>query len=238
MATKPVTGTRRRSLIRPSLHAQLVEQLREMIMERELSPGAQINEERLCRTFDVSRTPLREALKVLAREGLVELRPNRSPCVSPITPKHVADVFELVSWLERHAGELAALRASDADIQRLQRLHAQMLRLHEQGKRTEYYRMNRLLHTGIVDCAGNEVLSATYATLMIQIQRARDLAIRSQDHWDRGVKEHTEILDALAARDGSRLGRLLMEHVRETGRQIARRFSDHPDLAPADPGAA
>lgn len=238
MRTKPLTGSRNRSLIRPSLHEQLVEQLREMIVERELAPGAQINEERLCRTFEVSRTPLREALKVLAREGLVELRPNRSPRVSPITPKRVADVFELVSWLERRAGELAAQRAADADIQRLQRLHAQMLRLHAQGKRAEYYRMNRLLHTGIVDCAGNEVLSATYATLMIQIQRARDLAIRSQDHWDRGVKEHAEILEALAARDGNRLGRLLMEHVRETGRLISRKFSDQPDATPTESGIA
>ena len=238
MRTKPLTGTRNRSLIRPSLHEQLVQQLREMIMDRELAPAAVINEERLCRTFDVSRTPLREALKVLAREGLVELRPNRSPRVSPITPKHVADVFELVGWLERHAGELAAQRASDEDTQRLQRLHAQMLRLHDQGKRAEYYRMNRLLHTGIVDCAGNGVLSATYTTLMIQIQRARDLAIRSQEHWDRGVKEHAEILDALVARDGNRLGRLLMEHVRETGRLVARRFSDHPDLAPVEPETA
>jgi DNA-binding GntR family transcriptional regulator len=209
---------------RPSLHAQVVETLREMIVETQLVPGERIDEKNLCQVFGISRTPLREALKVLASEGLVDLLPNRSSRVTPLTQENVGELFEVLSWLDFQAGQLAARRATEKDIAALRNIHERMMRHHRAGERVSYFRLNRELHTKIVEVAGNSVLSGIYANLMAQAQRARFIAIQSQDHWDRGVQEHEAIIEVLAASDGPRLGQLLMEHVQETGRMVEMSF--------------
>ena len=210
---------------RLSLHAQVVENLREMIVETKLSPGQRIDEGGLCRLFGISRTPLREALKVLASEGLVDLLPNRSPRVSPLTRKNVIDLFEVLSWLDFEAGILAANKATEKDIKELRGIQKEMRGHYAKRDRLTYYRLNRELHTKIVEIADNSVLSTIYANLMAQAQRARFIAIQSQEHWDRGVQEHDAILEALISGNGKRLGRELMDHVQETGRMVAMNFA-------------
>lgn len=224
-------GNEDRMILRPSLHDQLVVQLRQMIVETELTPGQRIDEKKLCEQFAISRTPLREALKVMASEGLVELLPNRSPRVSPLTPEMVGDLFRFISWLDRQAGELAVEKVTDKHLRDLHKIHKQMQRLYEKSDRVDYYRLNRALHTGLVEIAGNAVFTATYSTLMAQSQRARFIAIQSQDHWDRGIREHEEILALLAKRDGPALGQLLMAHVSETGRRVQAAIEDRQALA-------
>jgi len=223
------------TLVRPPLHEQLTERLRELIVHNELAPGERIDEKQLCERFGISRTPLREALKVLAAEGLIELIPNRSPRVAPITPENVGELFDVMAWLERYAGELAAARVEEKDVQRLRKHLGQMERLHDRKDRFEYFRMNGQLHRSLVELSGNTVLMATYTTLASQIQRARYMAIHSQSHWDRGIEEHRNILDALEARDGERLGRLLMEHSRETGRRVQALLSAGANVAELQP---
>lgn len=213
-------GGRERSIMRPSLHEQVVERLREMIIEHELPPASRVDERRLCEQFGISRTPLREALKVLAAEGLIELLANRSPRVAPITSDSIANLFDVASWLERLAGERAVERVTDKDVQRLRGLLRQMERHLSRGERVEYFRQNRLLHLSIVELARNPVLRTVYLMLMQQIQRARYLVVDTLGHLDRGLKEHQEILDALGAGQGDRLGKLLMEHSRWTGQRI------------------
>lgn len=210
---------------RSTLHSQLVGTLRDMIVEVRLAPGERIDEKTLCEAFGVSRTPLREALKVLASEGLVELPPNRSARTTPITPEGVEELFEVISWLDLNGAKAAADKATADDIKHLRTLHQRMLRLHDARERTEYFRLNREFHAGIVDLAGNSVLSAVYGGLMAQAQRARYVAIQSQAHWDRGIEEHERILAALEEGDGDEAGRLLFEHVRETGHRVARSLS-------------
>jgi DNA-binding GntR family transcriptional regulator len=209
-----------RGLVRPSLHDQLVERLREMIVETDLAPGERVDEKSLCEDFGISRTPLREALKVMASEGLIELQPNRSPRVTPLTPESVGDLFEMISWLDRQTGKIAARKVEDADLRTLRRIHRKMVGLHERGDRVEYYRMNREFHTAIVGIVGNAVLSVTYATLTAQAQRARFIAIHAQAHWDRGVREHERMIELLEARDGPALGDLLAAHALETGMRV------------------
>jgi DNA-binding GntR family transcriptional regulator len=216
----PSAGAKERSIPRASLHEQVVEQLREMIIEHELPPGSRVDERELCERFGISRTPLREALKVVASEGLVELLPNRSPRVTPITVETVAALFDVMSWLERLAGERAALRATEQDAQRLRALLKQMDRDLERGDRLEYFRRNLALHTALVDIAGNPILSSTYRNLVQHVQRARYLALDMTGHLDRGRTEHHDLVDALAAKDGDRLGRLMMEHSHFTGERI------------------
>lgn len=215
-----------RAIVRPSLHDQVVERLREMIVETELAPGERIDEKSLCQEFGISRTPLREALKVMASEGLVELLPNRSPRVSPLTAEIVGDLFEFISWLDFQAGSQVVAKVRDKDLRDLERLHKQMQRLHERGDRIEYYRMNAAFHIGIIEIIGNAVFTSTYATLMAQTQRARFIAIQSQDHWDRGIREHGQMLELLAQGDGKRLAELMMSHVGETGIRVRQAVED------------
>jgi DNA-binding GntR family transcriptional regulator len=220
------SAPRDRVIVRPSLHEQVVEQLREMVIEHELAPGSRVDERLLCERLEVSRTPLREALKVLAAEGLIDLLPSRSARVAPITPESVAHRFDVMSWLERLAGERAVAHVTEKDVQRLQGLLKQMERLLGRGERLEYFRQNRLLHRGIVELAHNPVLSAVYDNLVLQIHRARYLVLDSIGHLDRGLKEHHEILEALAAKQGDRLGKLLMEHSRKTGQRIQQALAE------------
>lgn len=221
-------------LVRPPLHEQVTAKLRELIIHNELSPGTRVDEKLLCERFGISRTPLREALKVLAAEGLIDLIPNRSPRISPITRENVGELFDVMAWLERYAGELAAARVEEKDLQRLRKHLAQMERSHDRQDRFEYFRLNGEFHRGLVELAGNAVLLATYTTLASQIQRARYVAIQSQAHWDLGIKEHREILGALEAREGERLGRMLMEHSRETGRHVQTVLGPHDAGPPAE----
>jgi len=210
----------RRSIARRSLHREVADQIREMIIGGELLPGERVAEGALCEQFGISRTPLREALKVLASEGLVELRPNRGTRVTAITAEEVGELFEVVSGIERTAGELAAQRMTERDLDRLRALHERMERHYRAGERQEYFRLNQQVHNSIVSLAGNSVLETTHAGLMVRIRRARYMAIQSQQRWDESVAEHQAILDALADRDSARAGQLILAHVRRTGEVV------------------
>ncbi len=214
----------RRSIERRSLHRDVADQIRDMIVEGELPPGERVNEGALSEQFGISRTPLREALKVLASEGLVELRPNRGTRVSAITPEEVGELFEAVSGIERMAGELAALRMTERDIERLKALHERMERHYEAGERHEYFRLNQQIHNTIVSLAGNSVLEATHASLMVRVRRARYMAIQSPERWHESVQEHRAIMQALEARDSAVAGDLILNHVRRTGAVVKQFF--------------
>jgi DNA-binding GntR family transcriptional regulator len=214
----------RRSIERRSLHRDVADQIRDMIVEGELPPGERVNEGALSEQFGISRTPLREALKVLASEGLVELRPNRGTRVSAITPEEVGELFEAVSGIERMAGELAALRMTERDIERLKALHERMERHYEAGERHEYFRLNQQIHNTVVSLAGNSILEATHASLMVRVRRARYMAIQSPERWHESVQEHRAIMQALEARDSAGAGDLILNHVRRTGEVVKQSF--------------
>ncbi len=229
----PANHSDSRLIVRRSLHNHAISQLRDMIVEHDLAPGERIDEPHLCRLFGISRTPLREALKVLASEGLVELRPHRGARVSRMTAAEVAELFEVASGLERIAAELAAERASDAALRALRRDHEAMLRHYRKGQRSDYFRFNQKIHVGVVALTGNATLAATHAALMVKIRRARYTALMSRDRWDESVREHTELLEALEARDGVRAGAILLQHVRKTGEVVQKAVR----AAQADRGA-
>ncbi|MDX9862826.1 MAG: GntR family transcriptional regulator [Rhodospirillales bacterium] len=207
----------RRSIGRQSLHGEVANHIRDMITTGELAPGTRISEGDLCRQFEISRTPLREALKVLASEGLVSLRPHRGTFVSEISDEEVTALFEVVGGLERLAAELAAERMSEMDLDELRMLHDRMELCHSARERGDYFRVNQQIHDQIVRLAGNAVLESTHASLMTRVRRVRYLAIQSQERWNESVDEHRAILDALAVRDGCRAGTLIQAHVRKTG---------------------
>jgi DNA-binding GntR family transcriptional regulator len=195
------------------LHADATRRLRDMIVQGEVLPGGKLNERVLCERLGVSRTPLREALKTLASEGLVALLPNRGAIVTPLTLETVREIFEVMSALEALAGDLACRHLTDARLAEIRALHFEMLAAHARGDLAQYFEYNQRIHFAIVAAGGNATLAATYRNLNANVRRARYLANLSRARWDKAVREHEEMLAALAARDGPRLQRLLVEHL-------------------------
>jgi DNA-binding GntR family transcriptional regulator len=201
-------------IARKGLHEEVAARLRDMIVEGALEPGARVPERELCLRFGISRTPLREALKMLASEGLVDLRHHRGAVISSLTAEALDNLFEVMGALEALAGKAACVNATDAAIGEIRALHERMLGHHARAELSDYFRLNQRIHEGIVAAAGNPVLSQLYRGLSAHIRRARYMANLSRPRWDQAVAEHQQILEALMARDGARLGRLLEEHLR------------------------
>jgi DNA-binding GntR family transcriptional regulator len=202
-----------KAIDRRLLHHEVVARLRDMIIQGELAPGARLNERVLCQQLGISRTPLREALKVLATEGLVELLPNRGAVVTQLTLRAVQEIFEVMGALERLAGELVCRNATDADIAEIRALHYQMMVYYARGDLAGYFRYNQQIHLKLVESTGNATLAATYRNLNAHVRRARYMANLSRERWDKAVQEHEEILDALVKRDSARLQGLLQDHL-------------------------
>jgi DNA-binding GntR family transcriptional regulator len=213
-------GPDRRIRRRP-LHAEVTDRLRDMIVEGQLPAGGRINEAAVAEALGVSRTPLREALKVLASEGLVELLPSRGARVARITGVEIGQLFEVISGLERHAAELATRRMTKHDLDKLQGLHRRMERHHAARRRHDYFRLNHEIHNLIVALAGNAILESTHAKLMAKARRGRYLAILSEQRWDEAMAEHQELMAAIAAGDAARAGEVMLRHVRRTGEVVS-----------------
>lgn len=198
---------------RRSLHDELVVLLHDMILAGELKPGDKIQEQALCRRFGVSRTPLREALKVLSSEGLVNLAPNRGATVSRITPDEVEELFPIMGALEALAGELACQRISVADMSRIRNMHDQMADAHASGDAAAYLKLNRAIHEAIFVAAANDELLQVYRTMLVRTHAVRFTARKSPERWDEAMRDHEEIIAALEDRDGARLSAILKTHL-------------------------
>ena len=135
------------------LHEEVVGRIRAILLDGEIPPGARIPERELCDRLQISRTPLREALKVLAAEGLVQLLPHRGSRAAKLTDKDMRDLFEVCQGLEALAGELACERISDAEIGEIAAAHEEMVRHYRDGDLIQYYRGNRAIHEAIVAAA-------------------------------------------------------------------------------------
>src|SRR3954468_6522447 len=142
-------------LERQRLHDTVVEHLRNLIVEAVLAPGTKLNERELCETLGISRTPLREALKVLAAEGLIEISPNRGATVSKMSETEIWETFELMSGLEAFSGELAAERMTAAELAEIKALHYAMLACRAQNDLAGYYSRNQAIHDKINEAARN-----------------------------------------------------------------------------------
>jgi DNA-binding GntR family transcriptional regulator len=220
---RSVTMLQRRALRVPrtGLHEHAARKLRTLIVRGDLSPGEPLLEVGLSEALGISRTPLREALKQLAAEGLVELQLNRSAVVAPLRHDELAELFEAVSGIERCALELAAIRMTAQDVERLEALQMRIERHHDRGELRDYFEANQQIHGAIVGFARNSVLKASHDALLPRVERARLFALSADGRWDESVREHRQILAALKSRDAGRAGRLLAHHVRRTGEIVA-----------------
>ena len=201
---------------RQSLHEQVTERVRDMIIEGELAPGERINEAELVERLGVSRTPLREALRTLAAENLVDTRPSRGSIVRRLTPDDVHAMLQVLAELEALGGRLACATAADRSIDAVLALHDEMMRCYARRDRLAYYKANQAIHTAIAAASGNAVLAEMQGAIQSRLKRIRFIGNNTPDNWADAVAEHEAMADALRARDGERLGTILSAHLIRT----------------------
>ena len=211
-------------IVRDSLHDVLVLHIRELIMQGELRPGDKVPEQQLCERFGVSRTPMREALKVLASEGVLRLMLNRGAIVAETTQTEIDEIYPIMAALEAIAGEQACKHATDAQIAGLRKLHDEMMAHHSAGEEAAYLRNNRAIHEAIIDMAGNATLKTVYQQMLARIHCIRFVVGKTGEQWEAAIREHEEIIVALEQRDAARLGTLLKDHVTGTTVRISQDY--------------
>jgi DNA-binding GntR family transcriptional regulator len=201
---------------RRTLHDELVGRIRDLIIEGHLAPESRIHEGQLGQALGVSRTPLREALKFLASEGLIELVPGRGAVVRRLTPRDVRDMLDVLAALETTAARLACQRASDAEIASLRRLHDEMMGYYATRTRLEYFKRNQAFHAGLATLSGNAFLAATHEGIQSRLRRIRFVGSDAPEKWAGAVAEHEEMVQALEARDADRLAAVIGRHLEAT----------------------
>jgi DNA-binding GntR family transcriptional regulator len=206
----------RKPIVRHNLHDAIVSRVRDMIIEGTLAPGTRIHEGRLGQELGVSRTPLREALKYLASEGLLELAPGRGAVVRSFSAKDVEDSLIVLASLENLAGRLACLHAPDTAIRAIRRMHDEMMQRYAVRDRLSYFKLNQSIHSAILKASANDPLADVHGVLQARLRRIRYVGNESPEKWAAAVADHEIMITALEARDGERLAKVLSEHMQNT----------------------
>lgn len=201
------------------------ESLREIIEERIATgayrPGVQLDETELATEFEVSRTPIREALMQLASSGLIDMQPRRSAVVKEVSPQRLCEMFEVMAELESMCGRLAARRMTDHDHQALLEAHQACKEAAKNNDPDEYYRRNEQFHLAIYDASHNGFLIDECKSLKRRLSAYRRLQLRVRDRMDTSYAEHSEIYMAITIGDGDLAEKLLRSHVVVQGERFA-----------------
>ena len=216
---------------RQALHDQVVARLRTMLVEGRIAPGAKLNERELCELLRVSRTPLREAIKLLAAEGLVDLLPNRGAVAVKLSEADVLNTFEVLAAIEGQSGELAAQRVTDDELAELRALHYEMMASYARSDLSNYYRLNQRIHVAINEATKNPVLVKTYNSINARVTSLRFRTNQNAARWKIAVKEHEAMIEALAAHDSAALRAVMVQHLeskRDTVLELLRAGEIYP----------
>jgi len=201
---------------RRTLHDEVVERMRDMVIEGRLEADERINETELCRSLGVSRTPVREAIKTLASEGLIELVRNKGAIVKRLGSHEIVDLLEAVAVIERYAAEVGVKRASDLEIDDIATMHKQMQNHFKARERLPYYKLNQAIHAAIVALAHNATLMATHEALQMRLRRIRYVGNELPTSWSGAMREHDTMIKALKERDGGQLRTAIDHHLDST----------------------
>jgi len=196
-----------------TLYDQVSERLRSLIFDRQLAPGDFIDEVKLAEQWQISRTPLREALKVLIAEGLVEPVPRRGCRVIEMTATDADELFPIMAMLEGRCAFEATQHASDADLRELQRLHDELERTAAAHEVDGYYRANHEFHSFVQRLAGNRWLDRVTADLRKFVRMLRGRQLTLPGRIDASINEHRVLLAAMLARDATRAERAMHDHL-------------------------
>lgn len=203
-------------ITRRTLHEEVLERLRDMIIEGRLTPGQRINEGAVGAQLGVSRTPLREAIKTLASEGLVEIQPAKGAVVRKFSAQDLLQILEVLKTLEQLGGRMTCAQASDAAVAAIKALHDEMMELYRARNRLDYFKLNQAIHSAIVAASGNSVLVEMHGTLQARIKRLRFIGNEGPEKWAGAVAEHEEMIAALLKRDGEALAAIIGKHMDST----------------------
>jgi DNA-binding GntR family transcriptional regulator len=200
------------SLAPRALYEEVAELLRQRIFRRELEPGSWIDEVKLAQEYGISRTPLREALKVLAAEGLVTMKVRRGAYVTEVSEQDLAEVYHLLALLESDAAGVVATRATDAELDELQALHDQLERATR--KRDTFFQINERFHMRLLEVAGNRWRNQMVADLRKVMKLNRHNSLLKSGRIEESLAEHRAVMQALRARDASGAVERMREHFR------------------------
>ncbi|MDT4740678.1 GntR family transcriptional regulator [Bradyrhizobium sp. WYCCWR 12699] len=227
-------GDRRENRPEASLHGEILLRLRDYVVEGNIPEGARVPERQLCEMLGISRTPLREALKVLAAEGLIELLPNRGARVRQLSQRDIEELFDVMAGLESLAGRLACEAITDAEIVAVEQLHYEMYGHYLHRDMHGYFQTNQRIHESIVAAARNETLKTAYANFAGRIRRVRYSAnfARKRQRWAEAMREHEAILDALRRRAASELSDILFQHLRNKRTAAIEHLTEPQEDAP------
>jgi DNA-binding GntR family transcriptional regulator len=195
-----------------ALYEEVAEQLRQRIFRRELQPGSWIDEVKIAQEFGISRTPLREALKVLAAEGLVTMKVRRGAYVTEVSENDLADVYHLLSLLESDAAGVVAQKASDGEVKELQQLHKELEAAH--NNRDKFFAINERFHMRLLEIAGNRWRDQMVADLRKVMKLNRHNSLLKTGRVKESMLEHRAIMDAIAHRDARAAAKRMQEHFR------------------------
>jgi DNA-binding GntR family transcriptional regulator len=196
-----------------NLHESTFQKLRSLLVEGKIAPGSKLNERELAESLNVSRTPIREAIRRLAADGLVELIANRGAIAVELSLEDVIHTFDVIADLEGFSGELAANNISAATLSELEALQYEMLASYARRDLSSYYKLNLRIHHLINQAANNPVLSRLFSQVNARIEALRFRSNQDGVKWEKAVEEHQEMLEALKARDSKRMRKIMMQHV-------------------------
>ena len=195
-----------------ALYEEVAEQLRQRIFRRELEPGSWIDELKIAEEFGISRTPLREALKVLAAEGLVTMKVRRGAYVTEMSEKDLRDVYHLLSLLESDAAGAVAERATDAQLQALQALHAELEAA--VGNRDRFFAINERFHMRLLEIASNRWRNQMVADLRKVMKLNRHNSLLKSGRIVESLAEHRALMEAIEKRDAEAARERMQRHFR------------------------
>ena len=207
-----------------SLHNDVASQLRNYIFDGQLRPGSFIDEVTLCELWSISRTPLREALKVLTAEGLVRHEPRRGCFVNEVTEQDIDDIFPVIAMLEGRCAFDATQRVTPADVQALEVWHQRLKQHAEAGRINDYYEANFAIHEAIIQLANNKWLAQTIADLRKILKLARLQQLHAPGRLKQSLKEHLAVFKALKSGDAAGAEAAMKNHLlkqREALRELA-----------------
>ncbi|PIF78577.1 DNA-binding GntR family transcriptional regulator [Variovorax sp. 54] len=210
-------------LVPNSLHDEVAATLREQIFDGTLAPGSFVDEVTLCERLSISRTPLREALKVLTAEGLLRHEPRRGCFVNEVTERDLDEIFPVIALLEGRCAYEAARNASDAELNELDALHERLVRYAKARRINDYYATNHIIHEAIIKLADNKWLALVIGDLRKILKLARLQQLHAPGRLDQSLSEHLAVFAALKARDSEGADAAMRTHMtrqREALREV------------------
>lgn len=214
-----------RPIATPALYEQVAERLRARIYAHELAPGAWVDEQALADEFGISRTPMREALKVLSAEGLVVLKPRRGCYVAEMSERDLDEIFPVLALLEGRVAEEATRRLADADFRRLESIHADLERYAAAHDADRFFETNQAFHNALQELAGNRWLSQLIDDTRKFLKLTRRDSLRLDGRLKQSLAEHRDILAAIRAGDAALAARHMHDHILSGRAALSRLFT-------------